>query len=116
MIGICRKAGKRLTGINQLMSRIEQVMTTPLAARRKRPLFGSDVRKYLSANMTDNMLILVQSAALAAFYIEENGISDFAPSRCVATRHETGVNLYLEGIYNGQIIKFEETINVAFSA
>lgn len=116
MIGIDRKTGKKLTGINQLMSRIEQVMTTPFGGRRKRPKFGSDVRKNLSANMTDNMLILTQSSALAAFYIKENGISDFRPSRCVAKRHATGLHLYFEGSYSGQIIRFEEPINVAFSA
>lgn len=113
MIGIHRKTGKKLTGINQLMSRIEQVMTTPFGGRRKRPKFGSDVRKSLALNMTDNMLIKTQSAAISAFYIKENGVSDFKPTRCLATRHATGLHLWLEGKWNGKLIKLEGPINVS---
>jgi hypothetical protein len=113
MIGIDRKTGKKITGINQLMSRIEQVMTTPFGGRRKQPKFGSDVRQALAENMTDNMLIKTQSSAIAAFYIEENGISDFKPTRCVAKRHSSGLHLYFEGNWQGYFIKLEDPINVS---
>lgn len=113
MIGMDRKTGRKITGLNQLMSRIEQVMTTPLGGRRKFPKFGSQVREKLGANMTDNMLIRVQSFATEAFYNKENGLSDFVPTRCIAKRRADGVSLYFEGIYQERPIKIEEPIHVS---
>ena len=111
MIGIDRKTGRTVTGFEQLVSRVTQVLTTPLTGRTKRAGFGSEVRKYLSANMTNAALLQVQSAALSAFYNPENGLSDFVPSRCLATRQATGLNLSIEGKWNGQPASLEVPID-----
>jgi phage baseplate assembly protein W len=115
MIGIDRKTGRRITGFDQLASRIVQVMTTPKVGRAKRPTFGSDVRQYMGANMSDSMLIRLQAAAIAAFYEPINGLTDFVPSRCVAKRLTDGLALYFEGKWNGQTIKFEVPLDVSTS-
>lgn len=113
MIGIDRQTGKRVTDYDQLVSRVIQVMTTPLGGRIKRSKFGSNVRQYLSANMSDIMLVKLQSAALEAFHNTENGLQDFNVDRCVASRHETGLNLYFSGIWQGRKINFEVPIDVS---
>lgn len=113
MIGIDRKTGRTIDGFSQLVSRITQVMTTPKAGRVKRPTFGSDVRQYMGANMSDSMLIRLQAAAIAAFYEPINGLTDFVPSRCVAKRLTDGLALYFEGKWNGQSIKFEVSLDVS---
>ncbi|MBJ7539896.1 hypothetical protein [Marinomonas transparens] len=113
MIGIDRKTGRKIEGFDQLVSRIAQVMTTPKVGRAKRPSFGCHVRDYMSANMSDSMIIRLQSAAIAAFYEPINGLTDFVPSRCVAQRLSDGLALYFEGKWNGQSIKFEVPLDVS---
>lgn len=112
MIGIDRKTGRKIDGFDQFVSRVTQVMTTPFGARVKRPGFGSNVRNYLSANMTDGVKVQVQSAAIEAFYISANCVSDFVPSRCVCRRGESGFSLYFEGAWNGRSMSFEVPLNV----
>ena len=107
MIGIDRRTGKTLSAYAQLVSRVTQVMTTPLGAREKRHTFGSRVRLVLGENMTDATLIRAQTAALEAFHNPVNGISDFSPTRVVATRGAVGVTLHFAGIWQGKIIAFE---------
>jgi len=113
MIGIDRVTGRKITGFDQLVSRVTQVMTTPLGGRIKRSKFGCNVRKYLAANMSDIMLIRIQSAALEAFYNQANGLGDFSPSSCVAKRHATGLSLYFSGKWQGRQIKFEVPLDVS---
>ncbi|KUI98992.1 hypothetical protein [Vibrio sp. MEBiC08052] len=115
MIGIDRMTGRQIEGYEQLVSRVTQVMTTPLGGRVKRAAFGSRVREHLAANMTDHMLVRTQSAALEAFYNPENGLSDFIPDSCIATRHATGLSLYFSGNWKGRTVKFEVPLNVSTS-
>lgn len=115
MIGIDRKTGRKIEGFDQLVSRIAQVMTTPTSGRVKRPTFGSRAREYMGANMSDSVLIRLQSAVISAFYDPINGLTDFVPSRCVAKRLSNGLALYLEGNWNGQDIKFEVPLDVSTS-
>ena len=112
MIGIDRRTGRRIDGFEQLVSRVTQVMTTPLAGRVKRSGFGSNVRKNISANMSDSMLVRVQAASIEAFYNKANGLQDFVPSRCIAKRHATGLSLYFEGKWQGRPVKFEVPLDV----
>lgn len=106
MIGIDRKTGRQISGFDQLVSRITQVMTTPVGGRAKRPKFGSRVRDTLAANMSDSMLVRTQAAAIEAFYNPANGLQDFAPTSCVAVRHASGLHLYFEGRWQGRPVKF----------
>ncbi|ASA54680.1 phage baseplate protein [Vibrio gazogenes] len=115
MIGIDRITGRKIDGYEQLVSRITQVMTTPLGGRVKRSGFGSRVRENLAANMTDSMLVRIQSDAIDAFYNPENGLSDFIPDRCIAKRHATGLSLFFSGRWQGRTVKFEVPLNVSTS-
>ncbi|NRD72689.1 phage baseplate protein [Shewanella sp. VB17] len=113
MIGIDRSTGRSIDGFAQLVSRVTQVMTTPLSGRAKRPTFGSKVRENLAANMSASMLVRIQAASIEAFYNPVNGLQDFVPSSCVAKRHATGLSLYFEGQWQGRSIKFEVPLDVS---
>ncbi|WP_298770395.1 phage baseplate protein [uncultured Shewanella sp.] len=115
MIGIDRATGKRLDGFEQFVSRVTQVMTTPLTGRAKRAGFGSRIRELLGANMSPSTLVRVQSFAIEAFYNSDNGLSDFIPSRCVAKRRNDGLDLYFEGQWQGRHVNFEVPVNVSTS-
>ena len=110
MIGIDRNTGRTLTGWEQMISRVQQVMTTRIGGREKRRGFGSRVPETLGRNMSDQQLILAQSYAIDAFYNPINGISDFQPTRCIAGRHDSGITLRFEGTWQGQLSTFEVTV------
>lgn len=113
MIGIDRVTGRTLRDYEQLVSRVTQVMTTPLGGRIKRPRFGSRVREALNSNLSDSLLVKVQSYAIEAFYNPANGLQDFNPTRCVARRHSTGLHLYFEGHWQARSIQFKVPIDVS---
>lgn len=102
MIGIDRETGEMLDGWRQLVSRIMQVLTTPLGSRAKCREFGSRVHETLGHVMTDRQLVLAQAFALQAFYKPINGVGDFEPLRCVASRREDGMYLQIEGVWRGE--------------
>lgn len=102
MVGIDRNTGRTITAWDQLVSRVTQVMTTRIGTREKRRTFGSRVPDTLGRSMSDKLLVLAQSYALAAFYEPINGINDFTPTRCVATRGGAGIILQIHGLWNGE--------------
>ncbi len=107
MIGIDRNTGKTLTGFDQFVSRVTQIMTTRVAGREKRRTVGSRVPETLGKSMSNELLMLAQSFAIQAFYKPINGIDDYKPSRCVAQRHGSGMKLYFDGLWLGQRREFE---------
>jgi hypothetical protein len=107
VIGIDRQTGRTLTGWQQLVSRVQQVMTTPIGAREKRRAFGSSVPTLQGKNMNDDLLMMAQVYAIEAFYNPENGLDDFQPTQCVATRRVGGLTLTISGIWQGQQSKME---------
>jgi len=110
MIGFDRKTGRTIRGWDQFLSRFTQVMTTQVADREKRRGFGSRVPEAIGRNMNDSLLILAQSYAIEACYVPINGLSDFSPSRCVASRGEVGVILRFWGDWNGRSVEFEVSL------
>ena len=111
MIGIDRKTGKMITGFEQFVSRLTQVMTTRIGSREKRRKFGSRLPDLLSRSTSDHLLALAQTYAMEAFYNAENGIQDFTPTRIVATRRQDGITLQFAGTWNDEWIESFE-INV----
>lgn len=107
MIGMDRETGRTLDAWPQLVSRVTQVMTTPLGGREHRRRFGSRVPELLGRLNSDDVLILAQSRALAAFYEPINDIGDFKPTRCLASRHASGIRLAFDGIWRRQRVQFE---------
>jgi hypothetical protein len=116
MIGIDRRTGRRIENFEQFVSRATQVLTTPPGGRAKRGRFGCSARKYLGANTVDSVLVSIQAASIAAFYVPENGLQDFKPSRCVAMRHNSGIKLYFAGKWLGRSVKFEVLLNELVSS
>lgn len=104
MIGMCRKTGRTLTGWEQLISRITQVMTTYISSRNKARGFGSQLPETLSKNTSNATLSLIQTYAMGAFMNEENGLQDFIPDRVVAERAPNGAAVTFYGKWNGQFI------------
>lgn len=112
MIGIDRRTGKMLSGFDQFVSRVTQVMSTRIGAREKRRNFGSRLPELLSRSTSNYTLSLAQTYAMEAFYNQMNGINDFIPSRVVATRCNDGIKLRFEGRFNGQSVDpFEISIS-----
>ncbi|MGI2002042.1 phage baseplate protein [Shewanella frigidimarina] len=105
MVGIDRLSGKKLTGFDQFVSRVTQVMSTQIGTREKRRNFGSKLPSLLSKPTSGSLLSLAQTYSMEAFLNAENGISDFKPNRVVATRHSNGITLRFEGKWNGQLIE-----------
>lgn len=107
MIGMDRETGRTIDAWPQLVSRITQVMTTPIGGREHRRRFGCRVPELLGRLNSDDVLILAQSRAIAAFYEPINDIGDFKPTRCVASRHPTGLRLAFDGTWQRQRVTFE---------
>lgn len=107
MIGIDRDTGATVDDWGQFVQRATRALTTPLGTRQKRPLYGCKATTRLSANMSDSLLILVQSDCAEAFYNAANGIDDFAPDTVLARRGEQGVVVRLAGVWENRKMTFE---------
>uniref|UniRef100_A0A6M3J584 Putative baseplate protein n=1 Tax=viral metagenome TaxID=1070528 RepID=A0A6M3J584_9ZZZZ len=110
MIGMDRRTGRTLSGWEQFVSRAAQVMTTQLGSRERRRLFGSRVPELLGKITNDDLLLLAQAYAIAAFYEPINGLTDYKVTRCVASRHEAGVLLRFAGIWQNTPRNFEVSV------
>lgn len=109
MIGIDPRTGRTIDAWEQFVSRVAQVMTTPIGGREKRRDFGCRIPETLAKNTGDDLLLLAQSYAIESFYNPANGLEDFTPSRCVASRHASGIRLRFEGTWRHQQTTFEVT-------
>ncbi|WP_018691314.1 phage baseplate protein [Algicola sagamiensis] len=107
MIGIDRQTGHTIDGLTQLVSRIQQVLTTTRGSREKRRCFGSNLPASLGKNQNAQQCIDIQSSIIAAFYEPQNGLLDFFPLRCQATRHMHGFHLRIEGKWHARIYSLE---------
>lgn len=105
MIDIDRQTGAAITGFDNFVSRVTQVMSTPIGAREKRRQFGSRLPSLLSKTTSDHLLSLAQTYAMEAFLNPINGLTDFTPSRVVASRHSNGITLRFEGRWNGSWVE-----------
>ena len=98
MIGMDRRTGRTIGAWAQFVSRVTQVMTTPLGSREHRRRFGSRVPETLA-----------QAHAIDAFYNPANGIGDFRVESCVATRRPDGPGILLKfrGVWRHERVQFE---------
>lgn len=105
MVGMCRKTGRTITGWEQFVSRVTQVMTTYISSRNKLRGFGSQLPATLSRNTSNATLALIQTYAMGAFMNPLNGIDDFEPSRVVAERTQSGTAVTFYGKWNGRFVE-----------
>lgn len=107
MLGMQRDTGRTLSGFDQFVSRVVQVMTTPQGTREHRRMFGSRLHETLARGTGNDTLMNVQAYALEAFYNHDNGLDDFTPDRVVATRTTTGILLRFSGVWKRRNVTFE---------
>lgn len=66
MIGLDRRTGQPLTGLDHLKQSIEDILTTPLGSRRMRPLYGSNLRRFVDMPVNEGWKSAVQAEVARA--------------------------------------------------
>ncbi|WP_085600811.1 MULTISPECIES: GPW/gp25 family protein [unclassified Pseudomonas] len=66
MIGMDRRTGLPLSGLEHVRQSIEDILTTPLGSRRMRPEYGSDLRRYVDLPVTGGWKSAVQAEVARA--------------------------------------------------
>lgn len=66
MIGMDRRTGQPLSGLEHVRQSIEDILTTPLGSRRMRPEYGSDLRCYVDLPVTGGWKSAVQAEVARA--------------------------------------------------
>ncbi|MHC2145315.1 GPW/gp25 family protein [Pseudomonas sp. PSXD-163] len=61
MIGVNRRTGASLSGIEHVRQSIEDILTTPLGSRRMRPAYGSALRRFVDLPVNDGWKSAVQA-------------------------------------------------------
>lgn len=66
MIGVDRRTGQPLSGLDHLKQSIEDILTTPLGTRRMRPEYGSNLRRFVDLPVNDGWKSAVQAEVARA--------------------------------------------------
>lgn len=66
MIGMDRRTGKPLTGLDHLRQSIEDILSTPLGSRRMKPEYGSNLRRYVDLPVNEGWKSAVQAEVARA--------------------------------------------------
>ncbi|MEW5607957.1 MULTISPECIES: GPW/gp25 family protein [Pseudomonas] len=61
MIGLDRRTGEPISGLDHLRQSIEDILTTPLGSRRMRPEYGSKLRRYVDLPVNEGWKSAVQA-------------------------------------------------------
>lgn len=61
MIGLDRRTGQPITGLDHLRQSIEDILTTPIGSRRMRPEYGSKLRRYVDMPVNGGLKSAVQA-------------------------------------------------------
>ena len=66
MIGMDRRTGLPISGVEHLRQSIEDILTTPLGSRLMRPEYGSTIRRFLDLPVSEGWKSAVQAEAARA--------------------------------------------------
>ncbi len=66
MIGLDRRTGQPLSGLDHLKQSIEDILTTPLGSRRMRPEYGSHLRRFVDLPVNEGWKSAVQAEVARA--------------------------------------------------
>ena len=66
MIGLDRRTGQPLSGLDHLKQSIEDILTTPLGSRRMRPDYGSNLRRFVDLPVNEGWKSAVQAEVARA--------------------------------------------------
>lgn len=66
MLGMDRRTGAPLSGLDHLRQSIADILTTPIGSRRMRPEYGSRLRRYVDLPVNDGWKSAVQAEVARA--------------------------------------------------
>ncbi|MDD2019553.1 GPW/gp25 family protein [Pseudomonas putida] len=66
MIGVDRRTGQPLSGLDHLKQSIEDILTTHLGSRRMRPEYGSNLRRFVDLPVNEGWKSAVQAEVARA--------------------------------------------------
>ncbi|MBX8475406.1 GPW/gp25 family protein [Pseudomonas cichorii] len=66
MIGMDRRTGQAISGIDHLRQSIEDILSTPVGSRRMRPEYGSQLRRFVDLPVNDGWKSAVQAEVARA--------------------------------------------------
>lgn len=100
MIGMDRRTGRTISGMTQLASRMQQVLTTVQGSRVRRRQFGGDVPDAL-AQLVNPGMILTTKAAMFDALANNASVADFSATKIQFQATETGLIAFVSGSWNG---------------
>lgn len=66
MIGMDRRTGLPISGVEHLRQSIEDILSTPIGSRRMRPEYGSKIRRFVDLPVNDGWKSAVQAEVARA--------------------------------------------------
>ncbi|RMQ45977.1 hypothetical protein ALQ04_01666 [Pseudomonas cichorii] len=66
MIGMDRRTGQAISGIDHLRQSIEDILSTPVGSRRMRPEYGSQLRRFVDLPVNEGWKSAVQAEVARA--------------------------------------------------
>ena len=99
MLGMDRRTGAPLSGLDHLRQSIEDILTTPIGSRRMLPEYGSRLRRYVDLPVNDGWKSAVQAEVARALSLWE---PRFRLERVRVTAVADGqITMQLTGVYLG---------------
>lgn len=105
MIGMDRRTGLPISGLEHLRQSIEDILSTPLGSRRMRPEYGSRLRRYVDMPVNEGWKSAVQAEVARALGRWEPRIR-LEQVRVLAVL-DGQVTLSLSGAYLGDAVVLE---------
>lgn len=103
MIGICPRTGETITGVTQLIARVDRYFRTARYTRQKRRLYGTTIRDELGKNNTALRLATIQNNLLTDLHNPVHGLTDF---KCSQVKVMPDGRIFFIGEFNDERIKF----------
>lgn len=100
MIGMDRRTGLPLSGLDHLRQSIEDILGTPLGSRRMRPEYGSKLRRFVDLPVSEGWRSAVQAEVARALGRWEPRL-ELEQVRVVAVIGGR-IDLELKGLYLGE--------------
>ncbi|MGE9755584.1 hypothetical protein ACQP3R_22570 [Bacillus inaquosorum] len=100
MIGMDRRTGRTISGLAQLASRMQQVLTTVQGSRVRRRGFGGDVPAALAQLVNPGMMLTTKAAMFDAL-ANNASVADFTATKIQFQATEAGLIVFVSGSWNG---------------
>ena len=108
MIGMDRRTGLPISGVEHLRQSIEDILTTPLGSRLMRPEYGSTIRRFVDLPVSEGWKSAVQAEAARALKRWEPRI-DLARVQVLSVL-DGRITFRLTGTYKGDSELLEVTV------